>query len=241
MDTNLATPRTTAVAAALAAFVAACSHRASAGPVQQQTSDVTADPVPSLVCAPLVSHPAQLIRCGATGAGSVSNASRVQAQLGARMQEALASLTLTPDFERSQLVVTSMAPQFTALFGSRIVAPLTQAGLFTTTVRVSGLGAIEPALSLVVNLFGVVPGPCSLSVLDPAVSPFGGTFVNDTFTAFSGGSLAAAAALDVSAVNVATMPLTFFVSTPVAAAGPLICSGSVPLGCNGGGEEAHRQ
>lgn len=213
-------------AAAVAVCAGACSS-ASAGHAREKTGSVGAAQVASLACTPLLANEAPLISCGANTAQELGDASRIRARLDAEMRAAFASLTLAPDFDRNQLVITSQAAPFRTHFGERIVAPLTQAGLFTTTVPLTGVDAITPGLHLIADVFGVVPGPCSLSVLDPVVSPFGGTFANGTFSAFH-----ASPSFDARRVNAATMPLTFLVSTPVVATASLTCSGSIPLGCN---------
>lgn len=225
MTTKVSPTRWVGVAA-IAVCNAACSG--SAGHAHEKTGSVGAAQVAPLACTELVADGTPLFSCGANGALELGDVSRIRARLDAEMRAAFASLRLAPDFEQNQLVITSRAAPFHRYFGERIVAPLTQAGLFTTTITLAGVGAIAPDLHLIGDMFGVVPGPCSLSVLDPVVSPFGGTMANGTFKAFHDSPT-----FEARRVNAATMPLTFFISTPpVAAEASLTCSGSIPLGCN---------
>jgi hypothetical protein len=222
--------------AAVAICSGACSSGDPAG--SEPTASAESRQVATLTCTPLFATQAALLNCGASVSTQLATASSIQSTIAAQMQAAFATLTLTPNFAANQVVITSNAAAFSTFFGPQIIAPLTTAGAFTAAVPFT-VGTIAPGLNLVANVFGTVPGLFTpFATGAPLFStPFitGTAATNASLAAFNNATLNAAqvnsAALNTAAVNAAMMPLTFLISTPTIVAAPLICSGSIPLGC----------
>jgi hypothetical protein len=196
--------------------------------------------VATLACTPLFTAQAPLISCGATAASQVALASSVQATLATQMQSAFSTLVLTPSFSANQVAITSQATEFATFFGSQIVAPLTAGGAFSVAVPLS-LGTLAPNVSLVANVFGAVPfvstpfataspgfaGPDPITAFNTANA----SFASFNTAAFNTAAVNTAGGLNAAAFNAASMPMTILITSPLTATTPLVCSGTVSLGC----------
>jgi hypothetical protein len=213
--------------AAAAIFTGACASNAPSGSSgTEQTGTAESPVVAPLTCTPMLTT-APFLSCGAVDTAQLTLATGFQSQIIAQMQAALASLTLTTNLTSQQVIISSQASQFATLFGTQIIAPLTNAGLFTVQVPLL-LNGISPNLNLVVNVFGAIPWltpfPTGAPLISPALltTPTLATSTLATSTTLAANSLATFSA--------ATMPLTFIISPAVATA-PFTCLGAMPLGC----------
>lgn len=219
--------------AAVALGSNACSSTQAGAP--EPTSSANSAELAPLTCTPLLTT-APVVNCGAITADQISTAASVQSSLAAQMQAALASLTITANVAQQQVVIASQADAFSALFGSQIVAPLIPDGFFTATVPLT-VGSLAPNFALQATVFGLVPGVFTTTTpaltTGTTLTPFLDTTTNATFAAFNASTLSSTntAAVNTSAINAATAPLTFFFSTPIATTVPLTCAATVPLGC----------
>jgi hypothetical protein len=218
--------------AAVAIGSAACSSSGEPTGSAEQTATANSAQVAALTCTPLLTTTAPLLNCGAIAASQTASIASMQAALTAQMQAAFASLTLTPNLTANTIAIASPAAAFGAFFPTAITAPLISDGFFTTTTPLA-LGTIAPNLALQANFFGIFPSLATTSVVTPTLTPFLNTTANTTFAAFNQATLSAAntAAVNTSAIQAATLPLTVFISTPIATTMPFTCSGTIPLGC----------
>jgi hypothetical protein len=212
--------------ALLFACSGACATRDPVG--SDPTASATTPQIASLACTPLNAAATPFLTCGALTADGLTVASSFQAQLTAQMQAIFANVTLTPNLGTNQLVITSPVDGFATLFGPQIVVPLSPAGFFSGAIPFT-VGTLTPGLGLVANIFGIVPGllPTSLtSSLVPLATTtgFANTVVNTS------ASINASTSQNLTASSTTT-PISFFITTPIAAGLPLSCSGAITLGC----------
>jgi hypothetical protein len=227
---------------AIAIGSGACTSTAPGGATSasEHTGSAQSPQVATLACTPLfTAAQSPLINCGATAATQVALASSVQATLATQMQSAFATLVLTPNFTNNQIAISSQAAEFSAFFGSQIIAPLTAGGVFSVSVPLT-LGTLAPNVSLVANVFGAVPfvispfGTATSTFLGPdpisAFNTANGSFASFNSAAFNTAALNTAA-MNTGAINAASLPMTVLITSPLTATTPLICSGAVSLGC----------
>jgi hypothetical protein len=217
--------------AAAAIFTGACATNTPSGSSSEQTGTAAAPEVAPLACTPLLST-TPFLSCGAVDTTQLDLATSFQTQIIAQMQAALSSLTLTTNLTSSQVILSSQASQFSTLFGTQIIAPLTPAGLFNIQVPLL-LGGISPQLNLVANIYGAIPWLTPFGTAAPLLSPIDTTLAASNVAINSAATSSAAfnsAAFNSATFSAATMPLTFVISPAVATAA-FTCLGAMPLGC----------
>jgi hypothetical protein len=219
---------------AVAICTAGCATSDPSAP-EQTGNTSSAQVIAPLACAPILTTTLPLLSCGAMAASSVALASSIQTSIMASMQTAFTSLTLTPDLVANQVVLTSTAPAFTTFFGPQIIAPLTPIGWFTAAIPFP-IGTLAPGFNLTASVFGIVPGmippiaTVTPALLPPLVTPVPfAPFGAASTAAFS--TAAATSTATTAAFSAATMPLTFFITTPIVDGFPITCSGAIPLTC----------
>jgi hypothetical protein len=221
--------------AAVSIGSSACSSTNEPTGSQEQTASASSSQVAALTCTPLLTTTAPLLNCGAIDPTQVTTASSIQTQMTAQIQAAFASLTLTPNFTANTVGIASPATAFTTFFPTTLTAPLLSDGFFTTTTPLA-VGTIAPNFALQASMFGLFPTLATTPIVTPTLTPFLNTTANTTFAAFNTATLNAATAANASAVNTSaiqatTLPLTIFISTPIATTVPFTCAGTIPLGC----------
>jgi hypothetical protein len=179
-------------------------------------------------CTPLLQTSMPFLSCGALSQAGITTAATIQTQLVSQLNLALASVTLMPDWANNQVVISSAAAEFSTFFGMQITAPLMASGFFMTSVPLT-LAGFPDGFALTCNIFGLVPGvlgAANPAVFAPAITPVvagAGAVSATTSASFSASSTTTLAA--------ASMPVSFFITTPIGVAAPLTCSGALPLTC----------
>jgi hypothetical protein len=215
--------------AAAAIFTGACASNAPTGSSGSEHTGTAESPeIAPLTCTPLLTT-APFLSCGALDTTQLTLATSFQSQIVTQMQAALANLTVTTNLAANQVILSSQASQFSTLFGSQIIAPLTPAGLFTVQVPLL-LGSISPNLNLVVNVFGAIPWLFPFGTAAPLLTPTIVTPIDTTASLATTAAATSAATTSLATLGTATMPLTFIISPAVTTA-PFSCLGAMPLGC----------